>query len=125
MTSQQLGSLPRMEHVLDDVDIITFSTGKIGGEENFVARELIGLTKELSNRHVFLDFSNVVCINSSELGTLIRLHRNMKAAGGRLTLVNVNPHIGDTLERTNLHKLFEVRKEGPLEGEVNCCGPID
>jgi anti-anti-sigma regulatory factor len=40
----------------------------------------------------------------------------MKAAGGRLTLVNVNPHIGEVLERMKLNMLFEVRKEGP---EVN------
>jgi anti-anti-sigma factor len=116
MTSQQLRSHATMEHVFEDVDIITFSDGKIAGEENFVARELIGLTKGLSHRHLFLDFSNVVCINSSELGTLIRLHRNMKAAGGRLTLVKVNPLIGEVLERTKLKEFFEVCKEGP---EVN------
>ena len=27
-----------MEHVFDDVDIITFTDGRIGGEENFIAR---------------------------------------------------------------------------------------
>lgn len=119
MTSQQLRSQPKTEHVFDDVDIITFTDGKVGGEENFIARELAGLTVGLSHRHLFLDFSNVEGINSSELGTLITLHKTMKADGGRLTLVNVNPHIGEVLERTRLHKLFEVRKEGP------CCGPSD
>jgi len=44
MTSQQLRSQPKMEHVFDDVDIITFTDGRIGGEENFIARELDGLT---------------------------------------------------------------------------------
>jgi len=116
MTSQQLRSQPTMEHVFDDVDIITFTDGRIGGEENFIARELDGLTLGLSNRHLFLDFSNVAYINSSELGTLITLHKNMKADGGRLTLVNVNPHVGEVLERMKLNMLFEVRKEGP---EVN------
>jgi anti-anti-sigma factor len=118
MTSQHLRSQPTMEHVFDDVDIITFTDGRIGGEENFIARELDGLTVGLSHRHLFLDFSNVGYLNSIELATLIRLHKNMKADGGRLTLVNVNPHIGEILERTKLNKLFEVRKE-----EVNCCGP--
>jgi anti-anti-sigma factor len=107
-----------MEHVFDDVDMITFSDGKIGGEDNFIARELDGITAGLSHRHLFLDFSNVERINSSELATLIRLHKNMKTAGGRLTLVNVNPHIGQVLERTRLNKLLEVRKE-----QVICCGP--
>jgi anti-anti-sigma factor len=116
MASQQLRSQPTMEHVFDDVDIITFTDGRIDREENFIARELVGLTEGLSHRHLFLDFSNVECINSSELGTLITLHRNMKVAGGRLTLVNVNPHIGEVLERMKLNMLFEVRKEGP---EVN------
>jgi anti-sigma B factor antagonist len=118
MTSQQLRSQPKMEHV-DDADMITFTDGKIGGEENFIARELDGLTLGLNHRHLFLDFSNVGYINSSELGTLITLHKNMKADGGRLTLVNVSPHIGEVLERTKLSELFEVRKEGPKR-EVNC-----
>src|SRR5579864_5170586 len=120
MTSQQLRSQPTMEHVFDDLDIITFTDRKIGEEENFIARELCGLTEGLSNRHLFLDFSNIGYINSSELGTLITLHRDMKAAGGRLILVKVNSHVGEVLERTNLHNLFEVRKEGP-EREVNYC----
>lgn len=113
MTSQLLHSQPKMEHVFDDVDIITFTDGRMAGEENFIARELDGLTVGLSHRHLFLDFSNVGYINSSELGTIIRLHKNMKAAGGRLTLVNVNPHIGQVLERTRLNRLLEVRTEGP------------
>jgi anti-anti-sigma factor len=125
MTSQQLRSHPTMEHAFEGVDIIAFTAGKMGDEENFIARELAGLTVGLSHRHLFLDFSNVGYINSIELATLVRLHKTMKADGGRLTLVNVNPHIGEVLERTKLNKLFEVRKEGPLEGEVNCCGLSD
>ena len=117
MISQQLRSQPTMEHV-DDMDIITFTDGKIDGEENFIARELDGLTAGLSHRHLFLDFRNVERVNSSELGTLITLHKNMKAAGGRLTLANVNAHIGQVMERTRLNKFLEVRNE-----QVNCCGP--
>src|SRR5579864_7266083 len=121
MISQRLRSQPKMEHVFDDADVITFSGGKIGEEKNFIARELVGLTVGLCHRHLFLDFRNVECINSSELGTLITLHKNMKAAGGRLSLVNVNQHIGEVLARTKLTKLFEVCKEGPVKREVNCC----
>jgi anti-anti-sigma factor len=111
MISQRLRSQPRMEHV-DDVTTITFSFGKIAGEENFIARELRGLTEGLGQRHLSLNLANVVSLDSAELGTLVFLCKRRKAAGGRLTLVNVNPHIGAVFERTHLTKFLDIRKEG-------------
>jgi anti-anti-sigma factor len=112
MISQRLRSQPTMEHV-DDVTTITFSVGKIPGEENFIARELVGLTDGLGQGHLFVDLKNVISLVSAELGTLVSLCKKMKAAGGQLTLVNVNPRIGDVFERTRLNKFLDIRSERP------------
>jgi anti-anti-sigma factor len=112
MISQRLRSQPAMEHV-DNVTTITFSAGKIDGEPNFIARELLGLTEGLGQRNLFLNLTNVIFLDSAELGTLAFLCKRRKAAGGRLTLVNVNPGIGKVFERTHLNKFLDIRREGP------------
>jgi anti-anti-sigma factor len=111
MILQRLRSQPAMEHV-KDVTTITFSAGKIDGEDNFIARELLGLTEDLGRRNLSLNLTNVISLDSAELGTLVFLCKRRKAAGGRLTLVNVNPHIGAVFERTHLTKFLDIRNEG-------------
>jgi anti-anti-sigma factor len=102
----------RVEH-REDVAIITFTDGKIAGEENFIARELVGRTERLRQRHLFLDFSNVECINSSEVSAIICLHKKMKAAGGRLTLAALSPQVSEVMERTRLNRFLDIRQEVP------------
>ena len=101
-----------MENV-DDVTTITFSVGKIAGEGNFIARELLGLAEVLGQRCLALNLTNVVSLNSAELGTLVFLGKRRQAAGGRLTLVNANPHIGEVFERTHMNQFMDIRREGP------------
>ena len=113
MYSQRFRSQPTIKHV-DDVTTITFSVGKIKGEDNFIARELLGLTEGVGQRHLSLDLTNVISLNSAELGTLVFLSKRRKAAGGRLTLVNVNLSIGKVFETTNLNRILDIRSEGPL-----------
>jgi anti-anti-sigma factor len=111
MISQRRRSQPAMEHVAD-MTTITFSGGKIDGEPNFIARELLGLTEGLGQRNLSLNLANVTFLDSAELGTLVFLCKRRKAAGGRLTLVNVNPGIGKVFERTHLNKFLDIRREG-------------
>src|SRR5690349_11516169 len=112
MISQSLCWQPKVEHV-DDVTTITFTPGKVDGEPNFIARELFGLTEGLGQRRLSLDLRNVNSLVSAEVATLVLLSVERKAAGGRLTLVNVNPHIGEVFQGTKLNKFLDIRKEGP------------
>jgi anti-anti-sigma factor len=98
---------------VDGVTTITFSDGKIDGEDNFIARELLGLTEGLGHRNLSLNLANVISLNSAELSTLVFLHKRRKAAGGPLTLVNVNPLLDAVFEKTRLHKFLDIRREGP------------
>jgi anti-sigma B factor antagonist len=83
-----------------NVTIVTFTADAVRDVENVIARELVGFTA-VAGGHLLLDFGNVRYLNSVELGTLVSLHRSVQAAGGQLTLFNLD---------TRLHKLFSLTR---------------
>jgi anti-sigma B factor antagonist len=91
-----------------NVKIITFTRGQARSLENVIAAELEGLTDGLGDGHLLLDFTNVEYITSAELGTLIGLHKRVKAEGGRLTLFNLNPQVFEVFTVTRLETLLVV-----------------
>ena len=98
--------LPKTEHT-GMVKIITFTAGQVR-LENVIATELEGLTDDLGECHLLLDFTNVEYISSVELGTLISLHKKMKASGGRLTLFNLNLQVFEVFLATHLEALIGI-----------------
>jgi anti-anti-sigma factor len=91
-----------------DVIILSFSDGKTRGEENRIAKELAALPDDIGPQHLFLDFAKITSIGSLELGTLICLHKKMRASGGRLTLFNLDYRVYEVFEVTRLHTLLEI-----------------
>jgi anti-anti-sigma factor len=59
---------------------------------------------------IVLDFAGVTFCDSQGLSTLISLHREVAAAGGRLVLVNVGEFMARLLEITGLRAAFEVEE---------------
>ena len=100
-------SPPKMEQI-GGVKIITFTTGQVRDVENVIATELDGLTDALGECHVLLDFTNVEFITSVELGTLINLHKKMKASGGRLTLFNLSPQVFEVFTVLRLDTVMRI-----------------
>ena len=98
--------LPKTEQA-GTVKIITFTAGQVR-LENVIASELEGLTDELGECHLLLDFTNVEYVTSVELGTLISLHKKMKASGGRLTLFNLNLQVFEVFLATHLEALIGI-----------------
>ncbi len=95
----------------DNGRIITFTADKVRDVENMLARELEGRTDRLGACHLLLDFTNVEYLNSLELGTLITLHKRMKAAGGQLTLFNLNAQVYEIFTTTHLQTVMEICRE--------------
>jgi anti-sigma B factor antagonist len=95
----------------DGVKIIRFTAGQNRDVENVIAKELEGLTDGLGKSHLLLDFTNVEYITSVELGTLIGLHKRMKATGGRLTLFNLNLQVFEVFAVTRLDTLLGICRE--------------
>src|SRR5262245_35218067 len=111
MTTPTIHTLPKVEQG-GDVTIITFTADPIRDVENVLARELGGLTAGLAGRHLLLDFTNVDYLNSTDLGTLITLHRQIEAVGGRLTLFNLSAQVLMLFTITRLDTFLTICKEG-------------
>jgi len=109
-----MSSIPRSPPKVEKrggVKIITFTAGQKRDVENVIAIELKGLTDDLSECHLLLDFTNVEYITSVELGTLVGLHKKMKASGGRLTLFNLNLQVFEVFTVTRLECLMGICRE--------------
>jgi anti-sigma B factor antagonist len=97
-----------------NITIITFIPDAIRDVENVIARELSGLTDGPGGRHLLLDFTNVEYLNSMELGTLVTLHKQVEAAGGRLTLFNLNAHVFELFAVTRLDTVLAICREAAI-----------
>ncbi len=97
-----------------NVKIITFTGDEVRDFQSILAHELQGHLKDLTECHLLLDFTNVEYLSSVELGTLIALHKRVKASGGRLTLFNLNPQVYEVFTVTRLQTLLGIcREDGP------------
>ena len=97
-----------------NVRIITFTGDQVRKVENVLASELQGRTEHLGTCHLLLDFTNVDYLNSVELGTLITLHKRIKASGGRLTLFNLNAQVFEVFAVARLQTLLGICREEEL-----------
>src|SRR6478672_10658973 len=116
MTTPTIHTLPKVERG-GNVTIITFTADAARNVENVLARELGGLTAGLADRHLLLDFTNVDYLNSTELGTLVTLHKQVEAAGGRLTLFNLSAQILSLFTITRLDTYLTICKQAENAGD--------
>jgi anti-anti-sigma regulatory factor len=104
---------PRVEQ-RGNVKIITLTRDTVRDIENVLAGELEGPTKEVGG-HLLLDFTNVECLSSVELETLITLQRKLKASGGRLTVFNLSAQVFEVFAVARLQTYLGIcREEAPV-----------
>ncbi len=91
----------------------------------YLARDsLFAIAAEANRAPLLLDFGNVHYISSAALGTLVALHRGLRAAGRHLTLRNLRPEVYEVFAVTRLDQILDVRPaepdgdgaEGPADG---------
>ena len=95
--------------------VITFTGRSNRGIGNPLASELEGRTDGLSECHLVLDFINIEFITGVDLGTLITLHKKIKACGVWLTLINLKAHVYEIFTVTKLHTLFDIFSEETIQ----------
>jgi len=61
-------------------------------------------------KHIEIDLSNTVFIDSCGLGALIALHKTACARKGGLRLLHPQPAVQQILELTRMHQLFQITK---------------
>lgn len=59
-------------------------------------------------RAIILNLMQVDFINSSGLGTLVSILKEVKSVGGRLALSNLVSHVQEIFEITQLSEIFEI-----------------
>jgi len=80
-----------------------------------IRRKGAQLIKDLCNKcinesriQLAANFQEVSFIDSIGLGALIYCNQNVKSAGGKLILMNLNENIYDLLEMTSVDRLFTI-----------------
>ena len=78
--------------------------GRFDASQTAVAKSVLA---EITDSRV-VDCSNLEYISSAGLGILLMTQKRLKAAGGELTLVNVNHHIRDVFRYSGLDQVFKI-----------------
>lgn len=70
---------------------------------------LLGAVRQLEGR-LLVDLSGVEYMDSSGVGTLVFVKREVERAGGRLVLLGLRPRVRSVLEITHLEKFFTIAR---------------
>jgi anti-anti-sigma factor len=110
-----LGSQFRRSHLrvekIDNVTLVKFTTADLGEVHmQAAADELNALVDRLVRPRLRLDFGAVRFLTSTALGKLVALHTRVRAAGGRLVLVNLTDLVYEVFEVSRLTQVLDVRR---------------
>jgi anti-anti-sigma factor len=70
--------------------------------------QLYRLIDDLGRSEVALDFENVRFVSSIGLTILVSINKRLRAAGGRLIILNVQPPVCEIFSVTHLETLLEI-----------------
>jgi len=89
--------------------IILDVSGRITlGEGNVMLREIVRDLAEKGNNNIVLNLGEVVYIDSSGIGELVKAHTTIRKRGGLLKLTNLNQRVHDLLRMTGLSNVFDI-----------------
>jgi anti-sigma B factor antagonist len=106
------GAAPvKMQTVTRQVGTVTVLdvSGRITlGEGNVMLREIVRDLAEKGNNLIVLNLGEVVYIDSSGIGELVKTHTTIRNKGGQLKLTNLNKRVHDLLQLTRLASVFDI-----------------
>ena len=93
-----------------EVTIATFDVDNILEEQQIKKLEaaLTPVIARNEEKKLVLNFENVRFMSSAFLGLLVKVHKRVIEAGGRLQLMNLDPKIYKVFEITQLTKIFDI-----------------
>ncbi|NET23740.1 MAG: STAS domain-containing protein [Okeania sp. SIO1H5] len=83
-------------------------SGHIKGNEVSQFRTAAQNSLKENRLNLVANMKDVGFIDSSGVGMLITCHQDLKAAGGKLVLMNLSDDIYDLFEMTSIDRLFEI-----------------
>jgi anti-sigma B factor antagonist len=81
------------------------------GEGNVMLREIVSDLVEKGNNSILLNLGEVVYVDSSGIGELVKAHATIRKKGGTLKLTNLNKRMHDLLQMTRLSSVFDIEKD--------------
>jgi anti-sigma B factor antagonist len=107
------------------VTVVQFTEPQIRGEGpgEATGAHLYGLVDDGGHRHLVLNLAGVERLDSSMAARFVRLHKKVKAAGGRLALCHLSPDLLKIFQVLQLHRLLHIC--GDEEAAVqSVAGPV-
>jgi anti-sigma B factor antagonist len=98
---------------IGDATVVHFLDRNLLDEEMLqaISDELNALVDDRGRRKLVVSLKNVDYLASAALGTLISFHKRVQAAGGRLVLCDLAPHIHEVFVITRLDLYFTIVPE--------------
>lgn len=96
---------------VDGVAIVNFqeSVAMFEGEKvQAVGKELMDLAASRKEPKILLNLSNAHFISSAMLAHLVKLHRKLQEAKGRVRLCGLRPVILDAFKVSHFDRIFEI-----------------
>ena len=95
------------------VTLVTLTTKDlIDSVADALGQELDALGANFSAGELRLDLGQVQYLSSTTLGKFLALHKQVRTAGGRLSLVNVGTFLYEVFSVTRLTGVLDVRRKG-------------
>jgi anti-anti-sigma factor len=96
---------------LDAVAIVSFRETMAmfeGDKVQAVGKELIDLVESRKEPKILLNLSNAHFVSSAMLAHLLKVHRKIKDAKGRIKLCGLRPVIMDAFKVSQFDRIFEI-----------------
>ena len=74
-------------------------------------QRLLRLVSEINPSHLTVDLGAVAFLSSLGLTALLSIHKHLRARGGRLTVVNVRPHVYEVFAVSRLTTVLDVSQQ--------------
>jgi anti-sigma B factor antagonist len=100
-TSRQVG----------DATVIDISGRITVGEGNIALREIVRDLTDKGTKKIVLNLGEVIYVDSSGIGELVKTHTTIRNKGGELKLAGLNQRVNDLLQMTRLSSVFDIQKD--------------
>jgi anti-sigma B factor antagonist len=96
------------EFVVIEGEVLVHLKGKIYVDQATMIREKLFTFIESGHYRFVVDLANVTYIDSSGLGVLVAIHKNVLQNNGRVKLTGLHGDVLELFELTRLTKVFET-----------------
>lgn len=99
----------------EDDKLILFVSGRVTANEAYdIYQQLEGWMRDHTESTLVVDMDHTSYIDSTTIGTLIKLHKTQKAADGEFYLCNLSEPVYDVIHKTKLDRYFTILENETL-----------